>query len=216
MRITRKQSTILAFSTIGLFIVIGSLISKGAQSPDARSKLVDEISAHSIPASTEVDSTAESTLPNPADLTLNHFHRSETKDGRKLWEVDAEVGQYYPQDHAAELRQAVLLFFKESGDEFRIETKKARIGLLGGALTNAQASEGVTIYLNENVKIVTDAAEFDHQQSTVHAAGLVTITSNATTVTGVGLTGAFAKQEFHLLSNVTTVIPPRSATHANN
>lgn len=209
-RFSRRQSIIVAILLISIFILASALLS-GSKNSGRISKLAQELE---IPQTTDVAQTTEpDETPTPglsvtADFTLNNFHRSEIKDGRKVWEIKAEKGQYYPQTNSADINNATIWLFKPNGDSMEILAKRGKIYLSGTSLEKAEASEQVSMKFNQDLTIESLSAVYNKTTESVQIDGPVKIFNERIQIKGNGLDADLAGETFTMRENVQTIIQP--------
>ena len=196
MRLTKRQSVILASGTIVLFFAAGKL-------------LLERESERREPEPAPAVQSAETPAAPGSALTLGEFHRSETRDGKKLWEVRARSGQYFPEDKKAVLQNATLLFYKTDGNTVALESASAELFFDQASLTRASLSKDVKVVLNNEVTLTADAALYDSTARTVTIPGRVEIDSSTMRITGEELHAQIDSREFTLTRNVSTTIASR-------
>ena len=144
-----------------------------------------------------------------SQFVLGQFHRSEVKDGKKLWEVTAQRGEYHPQSNTAELEQAVVSMYKED-KPLTIRASKAVLSLQGNSLLKAEASGEVMASSENHGTLTTTQATFDKVANTLTTEAPVTITTSQLTIRGTGLFADLNTKEFTLKSEVDSVLLPKS------
>lgn len=147
--------------------------------------------------------------PNNSLFALKQFHRSEMKDGRKVWEVTATQGEYFPAESAARVKDAHVLLYRKGGEVVQIDTKEALLHLQAGTLSRAETSGGVKIVYNDKLTITTEVANFDREKNIVFAPGLVEIRGEMMDISGNVLNADVEKKEMTLSENVVSVIHGR-------
>ena len=192
MRISRRQSFLLAAGVIILFFVVGNFLLG--------------ISEPSIPPPPEAPASSGTlTPPGGSELTLREFHRSETRNGRTLWEVRAARGKYFPEEKKALLEEAKLWFYKEDGETIILESSSAELFFSASSLSKAFLSKGVSLALKDTI-VETDRAEFDYETKQVVAPGPVRIKSPTLDITGKEMRANVDTREFTLYKKVSTKI----------
>ena len=203
MNITKKQSLYLGFGIIILFFVSSVLMLNQSTS------VVTEQSSQQVDTKQEEQKARfDPAIP----VTLNEFHRSETKEGRKVWEVTALTGRYFPQSNSADLEKAKIFVYKKDDSVVELQAEKAKLFLDGASLKQAEVSQGVKVNYDGKLFITTDNASYDHSREEVTAPGLVTLESENMTVTGEDLLAKINTKEFELRQNVSTTVKPRKAS----
>ena len=205
-RFSRRQSIVVAILLISVFILASSLLS-GSKNTGRISKLAQELEIRPT-TDTEPNEAPTPGLSIGADFTLNNFERSEIKDGKKVWEIKAEKGQYFPQTNSADISNATIWFYKPNGDSMEIIAKRGKIYLNGPSLEKAEASEQVSMKFNQNITIESLSAVYDKATNNVHIDGPVKVFNDRIQINGQGLDADLTGQSFRLLQNVETVIQP--------
>ncbi|MGI6523859.1 MAG: LPS export ABC transporter periplasmic protein LptC [Bdellovibrionota bacterium] len=196
MRLTRKQSLILSGCVIICFFLVAGFLHKANQSynlppPPAEQTLSEKI------ASAMPDSDIE--------LVMGKFHRSETKDGKKLWEVMSKEGRYNPTEQTAQLLEAQLWFYQKDGDVITVTSEKANITIKDAKLEDVKLSDNVIITLND-IKLTTNRARMAGDDQTVTTPGEITIEKPGLILKGKKLRANLGTKEFLLEKDVSTTI----------
>ncbi len=201
MHLTKRQSWAYAAATLVLFFILGNIL---LARQERRGIPVEQ------PQGTAA-SPAASPGPGPEGaLTLNEFHRSETRNGQKLWEVKATRGRYFPEDRKAVLEDAHLWFYKAEGETITLHAEAAEIFFDQASLSRALLSRGVSLMMNDSLQIETDSAEYDNNTKHVFAPGAVSIKNERTEIHGKELKADLESRAFTLAHEVTTTIKGRS------
>lgn len=141
-------------------------------------------------------------------VVLNNFHRSETKNGKVVWEVTAEQGQYSPDKASVILTKAVLFVYQKDNSKVALSADKATLFLDGTALKSAEVTGSVKVH-NEKALIETDLATWDNEKNLVHAPGIVSIKTESMDVSGKDMTVNITSKELFLASDVTSTVKPK-------
>ena len=142
-------------------------------------------------------------------ISLTNFHRSETKDGKKLWEIKAETGSFLPTKGAVSIENAKLWLFKKKGEVVELQAKKAIVYIRGATLSKAEASEHVVVINSDGTVMTTKEAVYDRVNETVTAPGYVEIENETFKTTGYVLDANVKTESFTLSRDVTTMIKPK-------
>lgn len=163
--------------------------------------------------------TGASSLPSaaatPAEgatgiFTMHEFHRSEIRDGRKLWEVKGKQAQYSPENSSVTITDADLSLVGKTGKEGRLQTKKATLFMQGPSLLKARLQNGVTAIYDGTYTLTSDEAECDRSSNTVVIPGRVKVESTGIELSGDSLRADTEGQKFVLSGNVVTILKPRA------
>lgn len=161
---------------------------------------------------------SSSSLPIPSvslsedgspSLVLNRFNRSLTRDGRKVWEIDAEKGEYIVGSESANIETAVLHLYKEDGTVVKLNAPKATLFIKENALSRAELDGGITLNYGGQFTVLTDSAVYDQLREVVTAPGLTKIQGDGFDVQGDELSVEVNQRILHLKGNVTSVFTPK-------
>ena len=236
MRLTRPQSILISVGVLALFFGGGVVLVQKERRPSF--KPID------IAAGTGGESSPQASsgnLPlNPSDLqgivplvkagggepaaisgpagtspfTLNQFQRSEVRNGRKIWEVKATQGQYFPGDAKAIVRNAELFVFAKDGDQVTLWADSGTLYLSGPSLQRAEVEGNVRVMQNEEVKITTEKALYDKEKGLVEIPGAVKIEGAAFEISGSAMFVDVESRVVRLTKDVVTVISPAATRTA--
>lgn len=202
MRITKKQSLALTVLVFIAFSVLTYFILK-------REDLDENKLATTVQIEQQQVQEIKRMAPDPgSNFSLNDFHRSETRNGKVVWEVKATRGQYFPETSSAALENSQLWIYRKDNSKVEINSGSATIFLQGTGLGKAEATQGVKLIMNDSTVLDSDSATFDHVANTVHIPGAVQITNPRMKINGVGLDANLTKEEFTINAEVDTVIYP--------
>jgi len=222
MYLTRIQSIFLALAVLVLFFILSSLFMESK--PTVRSSKESQPTAEERNIQTNdllekkpgVDGAGADEEGKSPKFVLHNFHRSETKNGRKLWEVKARSGKYIPEKKAAKIKDAILWFYREEGEVVTLEAKQALLSLEYASLTRANLSGGVTVTSHDGITLKTESAIYEKETATITSPDFVTITSDMVNVSGEELNVDIDKRELTLSKNVSSVITPKKKNESNN
>ena len=210
MYLTKAQSLAVALGTLALFFV-GGITYMRLSKP--------QVVATPTPSTVPAQPTGAPGDPTPgqsSNFILENFHRSEMKDGKKVWEVSAVKGQYFPETNTAQLETPRLLFFRSSGEVIELSAATATITLSGTSLTRAEIAGSVEVVYSEKVTIKTELAVYDKEKNLVTAPGKVSITSAQLDIVGRELTAYLDRNEFRLAKDVSSTVKKRALERGKN
>lgn len=207
MRLTKQQSYVLAAGIVVTFFLSATLLLRSEHqtitvTPQPTQTHVAELT---IPVATKASET-----PQGASLfALNEFHRSESKDGKKVWEVKAARGEYFPENNSAKIHAATLWFFRNEKDVVELHADHATLFLDGAALKRAEAFDGVRLLYNNEVTVEAQRATYDKLNDTVVAPGPVRILSDTLDVSGKDMLVKLSEKVVTISSEVESVVKPK-------
>ena len=195
MNITRTQSRLLAAGILASFLLLSAwfLVTKR---PDTKKSGATP----SVSVSLNSDGGPK--------VVLGNFERSETKNGKLVWEVKADRGEYITNDNTANLTQVFLTLYKNSGEKVTIASKEAKLYLDGSALKKADLNGDIVVTLDDETTIRTEIATYNKEEDKVTAPGAVNIEGKRYKVKGTGLVAHVRSKEFSLNGRVETRIDP--------
>ncbi len=195
MHLSRRKAQLLAAGVLGGFFLVGMLLT-GTKS-----------NLGSVPK-IELGKNADGTMQ--ARVVIGEFRKSETKDGKKVWEVTAATARYFPDKNIAELENGLVWLYR-GDDVVRVSSNLAIIHLKGTGLDKVQAKGSVVLESEaRGITLKTEEANFDQAQEELNCPGLVEITAPQGEISGIGLTGDTGAQNFTLLKDVKTRLKPQS------
>lgn len=197
MRISRRASLVVACTAVlGAFILATSTLSKGRPNK-------------SIP-----DSPAPTPTPTPVSssdsrFVLSEFHRSEVKDGKKLWEIFGTQGQLITDKNTVRVENPHLILYKAKGDTVDIKATSADVELNGSAIGKATLIGNVVVSYNSTSTLSTQSLIFDQAEGSVRSNSRVKVVGDIFEVEGDELRGNINDKSFTLLKNVQSTLKPK-------
>lgn len=219
MGISKRQSFFIAGGALALFFLVGVLFLRGnsKQVPIAEISKTDASNPSASPSDASVQlgnaNTSENQELSPAQgiFTMNEFHRSEVKDGKKVWEVSGSKAQYLVNNNAVRIHDADLTLTGRDGKSTQLKTKQATIFLNGTTLSKAHLQDGVVAVYDNLYTLTTSEAECNREQNTVKMPNRVKIVGPSFEIEGDSLDGDIDSKLFAMRGEVLTIFHPRSS-----
>jgi LPS export ABC transporter protein LptC len=211
MHISRKQSLVIAVGTLFLFFVISILGLQPKASLKAKQKPIP------TPVSTVASPAPETnTVGTPSDskFTLKEFHRSEVRDGKKLWEIFGSEGQLMPEQNAVRILRTKLSLFRPDGTQIDMTANEAVVVLQGAGIAAAELNGAVEVVKDKTYRLKTEKLVYHKAANEVSPPVLVQISGPLLSVQGMGLKGDLIKNNFVLTKNVKSKISPGEKPNA--
>ena len=158
-RISRLQSRVLAFTVIFVAFGLGILITRTQQDPKRPKREMKFSGA-------EITSTG---------FILNNFQRTEIKDGKTLWIMKADQGEYLKGQDSVKLTNSFLTLYQENGDVVEVKSDSAIMELLAGKLNTAKMIGNVKMNVNKERYVYTQEALYDKNKEVITAPGYAKI-----------------------------------------
>jgi Lipopolysaccharide-assembly, LptC-related len=147
LRLSRKTSLLLSGALLLAFFFMTFVVSSWTRTQSLAKQ------DHGVEDTSRVEKLEE--RPS-GSVVLTNFHRSQTKNGRKEWDITADVGEYVPNSNLVRITNGVLVLFREDGSTTTMTAPSADIELAGADLKSASCSGGVTILYDTLMKLTTE------------------------------------------------------------
>jgi len=196
VQLGRSQSRIIAILTLLVFGGIGMYLVK-SQEP------IKKIIKKNQFSNAEFTSTG---------FILHNFQRTETKNGKTIWKVQAELGEYIKGQESAKLSRPFLVLYQENGDIIEVTANEAILTLDGNALKVADLQGDVVMNINRERFVNTQTANYDKSKDLITAPGYVKIEDKNMLLEGELMKVLVSQQEMTLGRNVKTTIKKRALT----
>jgi LPS export ABC transporter protein LptC len=142
-------------------------------------------------------------------VILSNFHRSETKDGKKQWELFADGGEYSPAGGTISVSNSRLTLFRPDGTSVLMTAPASTIEITGQDLKSAVSRGGVVITYSEGMVIKTEETTYNREAGTVYAPHRVVIEGESGVTEGDWLKGDVATKVMNLGGDIKTRINSR-------
>jgi len=142
---------------------------------------------------------------------IQDFRRVKVHEGRKVWEVAAQDAQYFEEDKAVIVRDAVVQWFMKDGRILGLSGAEGRITLEDREVTHVELHGDISVTLADYV-VHTDRATYDRQRDLISAPGQVDLSGHNLHVRGEGMELEVEAQRVKLLDRVSTDIQPQRPT----
>lgn len=196
IHLTKKQSILISLLIIACFFGLSLFLISHNSSPS----LVNQTQTRPTTDLTESQDSED----GQSIFALKNFYRSETKMGKKLWEIKAKSGEYFPANNKARITDATIFFYQDNGDIIRLDTHSADLILDNGSLTKAVTNSHTVIHYNQEMKISTDQLTYDKTTNLISSNSRTTITRGDLIIEGDSLLANLDTQEISLKNNVYT------------
>jgi LPS export ABC transporter protein LptC len=195
--LSRKSSVFLAFGGLLLCVICGLVI------VNLRTKVTPRF-----------DTTSEELLKLPVSstLSLRDFHRSESKEGKVIWEVRAATGEFNTERSTARLQQPVILFFDKEGKPMTLTAPLGNVVFKNETLKEARATGGASIVHDSGLTIASPELLFDGESELISTDKSAEITGEGFIANSQDLTLDTEKQILTLKEKVTTVFTRNPST----
>ena len=150
-------------------------------------------------------------LPEVAQHIQN-FRRIKFKEGKMMWEVNADDAQYFDNDQQVVVHHPRVTFYLDNGARrAELVGAEGRLTLDGKELAAVTLTGDVVLNLDD-LEFRADEASYDHAKDRIDAPGVVTIRGKTLDVRGTGLQVDVTPRRVHLLGDVHTVLRQNAST----
>ncbi|HXQ21180.1 MAG TPA: LPS export ABC transporter periplasmic protein LptC, partial [Candidatus Acidoferrales bacterium] len=132
---------------------------------------------------------------------IQDFHRVKVQDGRKVWEVSAQDAQYFEEDKAVVVRDAMMQLFTKDGRVVGLKGSEARITLDGRDVSRVDLSGDIQVTLADYI-VRTDRATYDYSRELISTPGAVEISGRGVQLHGDRMEVQVRPERVTLLQNV--------------
>jgi LPS export ABC transporter protein LptC len=144
-------------------------------------------------------------LPDVAQH-IQSFRRVKVKNGKAVWEVEADDAQYFDNDQQIVVHKPRVTFYLEdNGRRAELFGAEGRLTLDGKELA-AVTLTGDVVLLLDDLEFRADEAHYDRAADRIAAPGIVTIRGKTLDVRGLGLEVDVTPKRVRLLRDVHTVL----------
>jgi lipopolysaccharide export system protein LptA len=137
----------------------------------------------------------------PASLEARTITYTESKDGKTLWEIEADEARFYKEEDRSEFDNINVIFFYQDTYELTLSGDK---GVLDNESRNIDLSENVTITAWEDYVLTTDTLHFDSIAGEISTTDPIELVGTDLTFHGTGLTFDLEKEELFVHDDVVT------------
>jgi len=221
MYLNRKTSYLLAILLVLLFFFIGALFlntgyQKSSLAPTTPLENQDQVSQSTLPSDepplkkTTHEAEIGDMSEQPAEgFALENFHRSETRDGKVLWEVTGQNARYFPEENRIDIDACLFFTNDEKGQKIVLKANEATLILKGPELQSVFFPKDVRVTYGREMRIVTSEASYDHKKALVSTSAHVQVIGNWFIVEGDGLHARLDIEQYKILRNVTSILEPK-------
>ncbi|MCB0328726.1 MAG: LPS export ABC transporter periplasmic protein LptC [Bdellovibrionales bacterium] len=155
-------------------------------------------------------SGVESEEPQSSEgFALKDFHRSETRNGKLLWEIVGTNARYFPDEKRVDIEHCLFSMLDKKEKQVILRAKNAKLYLEGAGLRSAFFSSDVVLDYGSDIKILTDEALYEHDKEFVSSDAHVKVIGSWYMVEGDGLRAHLKDESYEILHNVSSVIEPK-------
>lgn len=148
----------------------------------------------------------------PASLEARTITYTESKDGKTLWEINADEARFYKDEDRSEFDNINVVFFYQDTYELTLSGDR---GVLDNESKNIDLSENVTITAWEDYVLTTDTLHFDSVGNEISTDDPITLSGTDLSFHGTGLTFDLENEELFVHEDVVTDLSVKGSAPSN-
>jgi LPS export ABC transporter protein LptC len=142
-------------------------------------------------------------VPESADLKLDRITYTETKEGKKEWELEAASALYFKEKGTVVLNKVKATFFGKNQETYVLVGEK---GVLNTVTKAIEVYEGVRIDTSEGYQVRTTSLKYRAESRELSTTDRIVMSGPQMRVEGVGLVLDLEKQRVRILDEVQTTL----------
>ncbi|RMG40464.1 MAG: LPS export ABC transporter periplasmic protein LptC [Candidatus Dadabacteria bacterium] len=202
MALSKTYSRYLALLIFVIFVIIAWYYS-------AKNSQVDSASGLSNVAAQPTPELVQGAFK------LGKFKRSKLKDGRTVWEITAESGEYMPAKNLTRVYNARMVFYDKKNVPVLLESKRADLNIKADELSSAELFGDVKLVYNNDLTLTTRHALYNRELNVIKAPGTATVQNQRMKISGKKMTINVITKELLFERAVSSVIYPASLESSN-
>lgn len=136
-----------------------------------------------------------------ADLQLNRVKYTETREGKKEWELEATSVRYFKDENTVLLEKVKATFFREDQETYVLVGERGKLNTQTKAI---EVFDGVIIDSSDGYRMQTRSLKYEPEKRELSTADPVELKGPQLRVEGTGLIVDLHSQRLKVLSRVTT------------
>jgi LPS export ABC transporter protein LptC len=142
-------------------------------------------------------------------FVLNDFHRSLVRDGKTVWEIHGQRGQYDALSNKAQIEKPDLTVVRENGDKVKVTAERANLLLSGTQLSSAELYDNVVVVYKDTTTVKTSRAFYHEKEGRLDVPVPVELDSPMFSLEGNKLEAFLDPQDIFITNGVRSTIKPR-------
>jgi LPS export ABC transporter protein LptC len=148
-------------------------------------------------------------LPEVAQR-IQDFHRVETRDGRKVWEVAAREAQYLEERQEVVVKEPMVRLYMKDGRTVGLSGVAGRVRLAGREVRQVELDGAIELQFAGYVAR-TERAVYERTTDRISSPGAVEISGRELELKGDRMEVDVGAQRLRLFRNVTMTLQPEAA-----
>ena len=140
---------------------------------------------------------------NKADIRIEKARYTETKDGQKEWELEADSAQYFKNDNLTAFENVKVIFYSKNGVNY---TLTGREGRLRNDSKDMDIVGDVVVTSTDNYQLKTDSLQYIAGVRQISTKDKVFFTGPGINIEGTGFLADMVTEMVSVFANVRTVM----------
>lgn len=140
---------------------------------------------------------------NKADIRIEKARYTETKDGQKEWELEADSAQYFKNDNLTAFENVKVIFYSKNGVNY---TLIGREGRLRNDSKDMDIVGDVVVTSTDNYQLKTDSLQYMADVRQISTKDKVFFTGPGINIEGTGFLADMITEMVSVFANVRTVV----------
>ena len=163
---------------------------------------------HRVITHMETKSQATAIVPfqeqQGADAWIQGFSYRQTKSGATKWMVTADQAKVFDAEHKAKLHAVTVKLFDQAfqKEQMQITSEEGVMNTSSNDFELLSHNEKTVMTFESGYRVFSDTLSWKEDVQQIYTADPVVIQGDGLVITGTGLVGDVAKNEFRLLNNV--------------
>ncbi|MBI5966763.1 MAG: LPS export ABC transporter periplasmic protein LptC [Deltaproteobacteria bacterium] len=138
-----------------------------------------------------------------ADLQLDRLRYTETREGKKEWELEAATAQYFKEENSVILDKVKATFFGKNGETYILRGEKGKFNTRTKAI---EVFDGIELDSSDGYHLRTKRLRYQAEKRELSTSDPVEMNGPQIRVEGIGLIVELDHQRLKVLRQVTTTL----------
>ena len=155
-----------------------------------------------VTRSESVTRSVNSPALSDQDAGIDHFSFIQSKAGAMQWQVESQRAWMIESQHQALLQNVEVTLYGQAGWELKLRGDEGTVDTSTKNFTLVRRDGAIPVELQNGYTIYTNHLVWQDERGEVTTGDPVTLSGNGMEITGRGLIGNLASQEFTILDDV--------------
>lgn len=206
MQITKTQSRLLAIGSLLIFFAAGSLfLNSSNESSHLALSTQKEMSQTEAVVNDPKASLTEQVEQAP-EVELANFQRSEIKDGKKVWEINAARSIFNTKQQTTTVFDAILHIYRNPEKVIVLKAEQATIILKAGKPSTVNFVNHVDVTIGNEMRLVTNQATYNAEEDSIYSPSVVKVEGAFYYIEGAEFHANLEREQFEFRNHNISVL----------